>query len=439
MICSENCQYPWQCMICDRVSDYFIKQCPGCQTPKEQFCRSMNTNCIILCINQDELNYQEQFQTIGIIEMECNQDRHKQEIIKLKISKISTKEIDDNEYFKKEFIIRPLTVPQIQSPQFQSVTQEQANDGVLFESTFQYLNDMDLVIFENRAKAQMFLNASKQNNLQCPIKQYIELKSVFPFQKPQLTMNDMLRWLKIPFSSQQFALTSVVIELLKRSYTFQTQMLQQLQFPIPEEQYRLQGFTNLILFDIQVSCIEDNRQNYNQEIIEISAKVYDIDQRKIVRNFQKYIKPVDNPIISEFCTKQTGIKQFQINNGISLQQAINQLTDIFKELGRFCIITKGDFDLLILKKEAQRKNIKLVRNFTYYINIKKVFPKSLRSKTSLKDPSMTEMLECCGLLQYDNHESETAKVDDLANLVDYLIFNENVRFDEKMLQYTCKI
>ncbi|CAD8153080.1 unnamed protein product [Paramecium octaurelia] len=431
MICSENCQYPWQCMICESVSDYFVKQCPQCQTPKEQFCRLLNTNY--------ELNYQEQYKKIGIIEMECNQDRHNQEIIKLKISKILPQEIDDNEYFKKEFIIRPLTVPLIQSPQFQSVTQEQANDGVLFKSTFQYLNDTDLVIFENRAKAQMFLNSSIQNNVQCPIKQYIELKNVFPFQKPQLTMNDMLRWLKIPYSAQQFALTSIVIELLKRSYTFQAQMLQQLQFPIPEELSRLQGFTNLILFDIQVAQVEDNRQNYHQEIIEISAQVYNIDQRKRVQEFQKYIKPVDNPIISEYCTKQTGIKQFQINNGVSLQQAINQLTDIFKELGRFCIITQGDIDLIILKKEAERKKVKLVRNFTYYINIKKVFPKSLRSKTSLKDPSMTEMLECCGLLQYGNHESGTAKVVNLANLVDHLIFNENIRFDEKMLQYTCKI
>ncbi|CAD8059872.1 unnamed protein product [Paramecium primaurelia] len=431
MICTETCQYPWQCMICDFVSDYFIKKCPECQTPKEQFCRLMNVNY--------ELNYQEQFQIIGIIEMECNQSRDKQEIVKLKISKFSTTEIEENNYLKKEFIIKPLTIPQLQSPQFQSITQEQVNDGVPFEATFQLLNEMDLIIFENRAKAQMYLNSCIQHNLQCPIKKYIELKNVFPFQKPQLSMNDMLRWLKIPNQSQQFALTLVVIELLKRSYTFQTQMLQQLQFPIPEEESRLQGFQNLILLDLQYTCVENYRQNFHQEIIEISAQVYDIRQRKIIQSFQKYIKPIENPILSEYCTKQTGIQQFQVNNGISFQQAINQLSQIFKELGRFCIITLSDFDLIILKKEAERKQIKLVKNLTYYINLKKIFPKSLRIRDSLKDPSMTEMLECCGLLQYENNLNDNTKVINFVSLVDYLIINEKLRFDEKMIQYTYKI
>lgn len=46
---------------------------------------------------------------------------------------------------------------------------------------------------------------------------------------------------------------------------------------------------------------------------------------------------------------------------------------------------------------------------------------------------MTEMLEYCGLLSYENHQSGTAKVISLTSLVDYLIINENLRFDEKMI------
>lgn len=46
---------------------------------------------------------------------------------------------------------------------------------------------------------------------------------------------------------------------------------------------------------------------------------------------------------------------------------------------------------------------------------------------------MTEMLESCGLLQYDNHQSGNSKVINLSNLVDYLIINKNIRFDEKMI------
>ncbi|CAD8055045.1 unnamed protein product [Paramecium sonneborni] len=426
----EAYSYIWKCMVCEHINDYFIKKCPQCQTLKECFCCQMNTNY--------ELNHIEQFNNIGVIEIECNQVRERQEIIKLKISKIRISDIEGNKNFQKQFMIKPITNPPTQNSLLSSNTQEQTHLGVPFEKTFSYLDDLDLIVFENRIKAQIYLNQCIQLNIQCPIKKYIELKTVFPQQKQLLNLNEMLKSLKITQQSQQFALASVVIELLKRSYTFQSQMLQSLQFPIPEEESRIQGFHNLIILNFQTTCFQDYQLNFNPEIIQFSAQFYDINLRKITQSFQTLVKPSQNSTISEYCTKQTGIKQSQINAGIQLQQAINQFLDLLRDLGRICIITQGDFDLNHLKKEAERKRIKLAKYFTYYINLKKVFPKSLRINNYLKDPSLIEMLECCGLSFTNQIQNGIVNLKNATLIVDHLICQENFQFDERMITYTYK-
>lgn len=64
------------------------------------------------------------------------------------------------------------------------------------------------------------------------------------------------------------------------------------------------------------------------------------------------------------------------------------------------MLTCGDYDMNVLKKEATRKKFEYSLYLKYYINIKKgiklkiilVFPKELRDPNSNRDPGMVEML-----------------------------------------------
>ena len=65
------------------------------------------------------------------------------------------------------------------------------------------------------------------------------------------------------------------------------------------------------------------------------------------------------------------------------------------------MLTCGDYDMNVLKKEATRKKFEYSAYLKYYINIKKgirciylilVFPKDLRDPNSIRDPGMVEML-----------------------------------------------
>ncbi|CAD8063832.1 unnamed protein product [Paramecium sonneborni] len=426
----EQLQYPWDCVACNQQNNYYLKQCQYCGTLKEQFFQQMKFDYL--------QNYNKDFSEIIIIDFDCNQAEDRKEILELLICKLKLSESDYNVAFSKQLIIKPFLIPLIQNPEYCSITQEQADQGVGFQETFQYLSG-DIFIFENREKAKIYLQQCQYCNLKCPIQKYIEVRSVFPNSNGQLTVNAMLKQLKIPYQSDCFSLAEVVKELLDRSYRFELKMLQTLKFPIPEEEDRLQGFDNIIILDFEATCIREQNKKYLQEIIEFPAQVYNVQERKVIKEFWRYLKPVENPILSDFCTELTGITQEQVDKGILLDQAIDEFIQFKQGLQRYCILTCGDYDLNLLKKEASRKGIAIQKELQFYINIKKVFPKSLRNPKQIKDPCMVEMLEQCGLDLQGRHHSGIDDVRNITRIVHYLINEKQFKFDERMISYTFKI
>ncbi|CAD8057672.1 unnamed protein product [Paramecium primaurelia] len=426
----EQLQYPWDCVACNQQNDYFLKKCQYCGTVKEQFCQQMKFDY--------QQNDNQGFTEINIIDFECNKVEDRREILELLICKLKLSESNYNVVFSKQLIIKPYLIPLIQNPEYSTITQEQADQGISFQESFQFLSG-DIYIFENREKAKIYLEQCQYCNLQCPIKKYIELRRVYPNSNGQLTLNAMMKELKIPYQSDCFALAEVVSELLDRAYKFELNMLQTLKFPIPEEEARLQGFDNIIILDFEATCIREADKKYLQEIIEFPAQVYNIQERKVIKEFSKYIKPIENPILSEFCTELTGITQQQVDEGIPLDQAINEFMQFIQGLQKCCILTCGDYDLNLLKKEGARKGIPIQKELQYYINIKKVFPKSLRNPKHYKDPCMVEMLKLCGLDLLGRHHSGIDDVKNITRIVHYLINEKNFQFDERMVSYTFKI
>lgn len=72
-------------------------------------------------------------------------------------------------------------------------------------------------------------------------------------------------------------------------------MQQTIGVPVPEEECRLIGFEYLIVIDYEATCTDDEKlkRKFLNEIIEFPAVVYDIRERKIINQFQRYVKPVE--------------------------------------------------------------------------------------------------------------------------------------------------
>lgn len=123
----------------------------------------------------------------------------------------------------------------------------------------------------------------------------------------------------------------------------------------------------VVIFDIEASC-EDRKLNnhYPMECIEIGA--VKIKDRKIVEEFQTFIKPSKVTQLTPFCTNLTGIKFEDLENAPSFGDAMLEFYKFFKDC---CIYSCGEFDKKFLIRELEEKkpsyeeNDKLEKCFNY--------------------------------------------------------------------------
>lgn len=124
---------------------------------------------------------------------------------------------------------------------------------------------------------------------------------------------------------------------------------------------------NYIVFDLELTCFMD-RTNKTQEIIEIAAIKFNSSLNEIDR-FHKYVKPIIDPKLSEFCKKFTGITQDRIESADTFDIVINE----FKTwIGEDYFLIAWGTDNKMLSKECIRNKIDN-EWLKYFVDIQKVF------------------------------------------------------------------
>lgn len=74
----------------------------------------------------------------------------------------------------------------------------------------------------------------------------------------------------------------------------------------------------LLVLDFEATCSNLARIE-KQEIIEFPILVYDLAINAVTATFHKYVKPVVNPTLTEFCTELTGITQVRFDCNYALE------------------------------------------------------------------------------------------------------------------------
>jgi inhibitor of KinA sporulation pathway (predicted exonuclease) len=71
----------------------------------------------------------------------------------------------------------------------------------------------------------------------------------------------------------------------------------------------------LIIVDLEATCWDrsENRSFREMEIIEIGAVLIDINKAGIISEFDEFVKPVNNPVLSNFCRNLTTIRQEDVD------------------------------------------------------------------------------------------------------------------------------
>ena len=141
----------------------------------------------------------------------------------------------------------------------------------------------------------------------------------------------------------------------------------------------------LIIVDLEATCQADD-PDYEKEIIEIGAiKVVD---GYIKDEFDVFVKPKKNPMLSDYCKNLTHITQEDVDNGLSPREAIDKFykwaTNNFTENVTYC--SWGGFDKKELYREARMNHFNYVYlneiNKKHY-NLKRIYAKVLGLKRQL--------------------------------------------------------
>ena len=77
----------------------------------------------------------------------------------------------------------------------------------------------------------------------------------------------------------------------------------------------------LVVVDFECTC-EDQEEPFLHEIIEFPAVLLDLHSRREVRHFHAFVRPTERPVLSEFCSRLTGIDQATVDKAEPLDRVL---------------------------------------------------------------------------------------------------------------------
>ncbi len=165
---------------------------------------------------------------------------------------------------------------------------------------------------------------------------------------------------------------------------------------------------NYIIVDLEATCWKKGSRPKRMEIIEIGAVKLDVNTFEKINEFSSFLKPVNEPVLSEFCTELTSIKQFDVDNAPIFPDIFEQFLNwIGPEPYYLCFW--GEYDLKQFRIDCERNSIPFPDSFNNHINIKKKFCK-------MKEIKPCGMRRALQLLEIPLEGTHHRGIDDARNI-----------------------
>lgn len=147
----------------------------------------------------------------------------------------------------------------------------------------------------------------------------------------------------------------------------------------------------LIVVDFEATCFEKPFNRNKQEIIEFPAVLINLETGVIEKEFHKYLRPIEIPVLSEYCVNLTGISQETVDQGDLFPDVMEEFRKWVKKTvkeyqlvlpktkksnldGNCAFVTWGNWDFLIqLRNECNRKKIRKPSFFNQWIDLKEIY------------------------------------------------------------------
>lgn len=138
-----------------------------------------------------------------------------------------------------------------------------------------------------------------------------------------------------------------------------------------------------VIVDFEATCTQDNKIPRNEmEIIEFGAVAVDFESLQVMSEFQKFVQPVRNNLLSEFCQELTSITQKDVDNAEQFPKVLQQFTTWLAQFSNPIFCSWGGYDKKQLLQDCayhkvqypfDKEHINLKREFSKKQNLKKGF------------------------------------------------------------------
>ncbi len=134
-----------------------------------------------------------------------------------------------------------------------------------------------------------------------------------------------------------------------------------------------------IIVDLEATCWENVRNYERMETIEIGAVELLEARSPHGREFGRFIRPVVEPQLSDFCKQLTTIRQCDVDCAETFPSVFR---DFVAWIGdeSFKLCSWGGYDLTQFRTDCKRHGMPLPTSFDAHINLKKEFANVFRTK-----------------------------------------------------------
>lgn len=165
-----------------------------------------------------------------------------------------------------------------------------------------------------------------------------------------------------------------------------------------------------LIIDFEATCNDDNSFPIEvMEVIEVGAVIATLAGETIAQ-FQTFVRPQLNPVLTIFCNQLTGIQQSDIDNAPTFREAMDNLQNFLQPYHPLKFWGSwGNYDKRQILLECQRHQIDDPLASLEHKNLKANFAK----KRKIRQVGTSKALELAGLERQGTHHRA---LDDAINI-----------------------
>lgn len=165
-----------------------------------------------------------------------------------------------------------------------------------------------------------------------------------------------------------------------------------------------------IIIDFEATCTDfDEFPREEREIIEWGVVAVDGKTLQLVDEFQSFVRPVRNPVLTDFCKRLTHISQEQVDNAPTFVDALDAFSGWLRQYKNPVFCSWGNYDKNQLLSDCLYHDVSYPFDTDYHVNIKKRF----LHKYNLKNAGIDKALRLCNLEMTGAHHRG---IDDARNI-----------------------